>query len=968
MARKRQYKKRQDYRKGGRVRYQEGGGMARNMAYTREDMLRDQARREAMTPAQKEEFDNLSKANRKTQEDLLKAQQEALAQAQANQGQRGQAPNALKEAAGNFVKQNVLGTKAQAEQAANQGLSEYALERRGMNPDGGVKKTLEDQLASGEAIKVNPETGQTFSNTLSADGTSATTPATTGPYTDPTQTQTIIDQNKIPDPEKVDTDIAMGTTTFDSDAQADAGPDVVATTVDAPEGVDAATYQAETVADQPVEVDAATGTRPDPIADIQGNLTAGVKYATSDELKVKGAEAKDADFAVTSGYLVDEVEGEDTTVADSPDAEKQTREAITGEPAPDGVASAIEGSVGYEAAKRREVKGTAAQGAAADMIAETAGLPPEISAAIVDDPAQVEAQIASEDVTVQAAVAALPTEALVSSQMENLLGGLESGTIPAWAKPAVSAVNQGLARRGLSVSTVGRDSLFNAIIQSALPMAQSNATALQTRAAQNLSNQQQANLAEATQEQQLRLQNLANRQTAASQTAQMSQQMKVMQSQFRQDAVMTTAQQQQQVRLQNLANRQQAAVVNTENQQQMNMANLSNEQQTEMANLQVEAERAGADQNAENQRRMAEMQVAADFLAKNAGFKQQMELANLTNDQQMRLANLSAQNQASADNLNAAQQTELANLNKNLQTNLLQGRIASEMNVAQLNVDQQRAITNANTVANMDMAKFNAKQQVELANSKFMQTVVLTDLSNEQQAIMQNATAQASMDLANLSVRERVAVENSKNFLAMDMANLNNQQQANMLKAQQTQQRLLSDQSAKNAARQFNASSENQVNQFMTNLGTQVELQNSAQKNAMEQFNKSKKVEVGKFNAQLQMQKDQWNAANRQMVEQSNVAWRRQSNTINTAAQNQVNMQNAQNAFSLKSSELSMIWQEARDKASFAFQAGEKDKDRKINVLLQSMAQEANATLVDNSVTNKLKEALGIYAVDKILN
>ena len=46
--------------------------------------------------------------------------------------------------------------------------------------------------------------------------------------------------------------------------------------------------------------------------------------------KVKGAEAKDADFAVTSGYLVDEVEGEDTTVADTPDAEKQSREAITG--------------------------------------------------------------------------------------------------------------------------------------------------------------------------------------------------------------------------------------------------------------------------------------------------------------------------------------------------------------------------------------------------------------------------------------------------------------------------------------------------------------------------------------------------------------------------------------------------------------------------------------------------------------
>ena len=39
------------------------------------------------------------------------------------------------------------------------------------------------------------------------------------------------------------------------------------------------------------------------------------------------------------------------------------------------------------------------------------------------------------------------------------------------------------------------------------------------------------------------------------------------------------------------------------------------------------------------------------------------------------------------------------------------------------------------------------------------------------------------------------------------MTNLNNEQQANMLSAQQEQQRLLSNQSAENAAKQFNASS-----------------------------------------------------------------------------------------------------------------------------------------------------------------
>ena len=76
-----------------------------------------------------------------------------------------------------------------------------------------------------------------------------------------------------------------------------------------------------------------------------------------------------------------------------------------------------------------------------------------------------------------------------------------------------------MAQRGLNVSTVARDSLFNAIIQSALPIAQNNSQALQAREAQNLSNQQQANLTEAQQEQQLRMQNLANRQEAATETA-----------------------------------------------------------------------------------------------------------------------------------------------------------------------------------------------------------------------------------------------------------------------------------------------------------------------------------------------------------------------------------------------------------------------------------------------------------------
>ena len=736
-----------------------------------------------------------------------------------------------------------------------------------------------------------------------------------------------------------------------------------------PTTIDAATYDAVTV-DQTPEVKAALGELSEgakaKVVEIN-KLTDPATFASISQKIADDAKAEDINGVLSSGAFLTEggVRASDVNVSETPDAEAKTREAITGVPATDGQAAEIIGTVGYEAAKRRTVTGTAAKGAAASMIAEVGELPPEITAAIVEDPATMTAQVDENPVEVNAAIAALPTEALVSSQMESLLGGMEDGEVPMWARPAVDAINANMASRGLSVSTVGRDSLFNAIIQSALPMAQSNAQALQTRAAQNLGNLQQANLQEATQQQQLRLQNLANRQDAASQTAQMSQQMKTLQSQFNQQAVMTTAEQQQQTRTQNLQNRQQAAVLNTQNQQAINAQNLGNEQQMELANLEIANQTERENMTAENQERLAEMQVAADFLSKNAGFKQQMDLANLSNDQQMRLANLSALNQASSENLSAAQQTELANLNKTMQTNMLQANIAKDMGLAQLNVDQQTAIYNATTNANMDMANFNADQQRVLANSKFMQTVAITNMNAEQQSIMQNATAMASLDLATVDQRTKLAVTNAQNFLQMDMANLSNEQQASMMRSQQEQQRLLSNQSATNAAKQFNSASENQTNQFMAGLESQMNQFNTAQLNAATQFNTQSQNaanardanrtadvnkanasilnQVNQFNAQLDFNRQQWNSANEQAVLNSNVNWRRQSNMADTAAQNAVNQQNAQNAFNLSSSAQSFLWQELRDQADYDFRFAEGDANRKLQAMIAAAGTEGDA-------------------------
>ena len=94
--------------------------------------------------------------------------------------------------------------------------------------------------------------------------------------------------------------------------------------------------------------------------------------------------------------------------------------------------------------------------------------------------------------------------------MSSLLEGIEDGEIPAWARPAVSKVEELLAQRGLSASSVGRDNLFNAIIQSALPIAQSNAQAIQASVAQERETEARVAIQEAQFRQQTSLQNAQN--------------------------------------------------------------------------------------------------------------------------------------------------------------------------------------------------------------------------------------------------------------------------------------------------------------------------------------------------------------------------------------------------------------------------------------------------------------------------
>ena len=655
-------------------------------------------------------------------------------------------------------------------------------------------------------------------------------------------------------------------------------------------------------------------------------------------------------------------------VSPTKEAEAASREAITGTSQNSDAAKIIDDIGGYEAYKRSEVTGQAAKDAAVDFIAEVGKIQPNLARTIAEDPAKVTEQLDTQEPEVIAAVRELPENALVSTQMQTLMAGIETGEVPVWARPAFDLVNQNMTQRGLDASTVGRDALFNAIIQSALPIAQSNAQALQARASQNLSNEQQAEMARAQLDSTRRMNNLANRQTSESQTAQFAQNINVLQSQFSQERDTLSFQQQQQVRMANLQNTQRTAELNKQAENAFKAQNLANEQQVELAELEIKNQTQQQNMTAENQERLVNMQMAADFLSKNAAFDQQMKLANLSNDQQMELANLTAMNQADSESLSADQQTRLANLNARMQTNLTQGRIAESMGVALLSADQQRAVENASMNARMDLTKFSAEQQIELANSRFMQTVELTDFNARQQAVMQNATALASLDISAVDQRTKLEITLAQNFLQRDMANLSNEQQALILDTQVEQQRLLSSQAAENAARQFGATSDNQMTQFSESLAAQIEQFNSQQHNAMEQFNATEanrmeamnqanaidaakfnnqlNTQIAQFNEQYDLQRDQWNAANAQAIEQSNVQWRRQANTIDTAAVNAANQENAAKSFQISTADQNFIWQALRDEAAYLRQGYENNEQRKTTLYATAISNDIDTGAV----------------------
>jgi len=362
-------------------------------------------------------------------------------------------------------------------------------------------------------------------------------------------------------------------------------------------------------------------------------------------------------------------------------------------------------------------------------------------------------------------------------------------------------------------------------------------------------------------------------------------------------------------------------------------------------------------------------QTASQFTAATIGAAPTMTAAQGTVTAPMTAAQ---QSLASIDS-RATVQGQLENISQDIQTSLQQGtplpafaRGAAEAAKATM---QSRGL-GASTMLAEALAEGILKSSIPIAAA---------DADTYKQVIFQN--------LAN---NQQAAVINAQAYLQMDMANLSNQQQSNLQNLQARQQTLLTDNAARNAALQFNATSQNQVNQFYDTLSTNIQTQNAQRADSIAQFNLAeenkvtalnaknatavadanaqRETAISQYNKTLSDARERFNIENQRIIDQSNATWRRSINTANTQAVNAANEANAANLLNLSNFGMSALWQQWRDEASWVNTASQNDLNRNHNLAIAALERTTAFDLQNEAQKAALYGLLGQFGMEIFQN
>ena len=329
---------------------------------------------------------------------------------------------------------------------------------------------------------------------------------------------------------------------------------------------------------------------------------------------------------------------------------------------------------------------------------------------------------------IQAAEATPTKEATIQGQLEGLMQAFEGGNTPAWAAGALRNASAEMAARGLGASSMAGQAMVQAAMESALPIAQADASVIANFEAQNLSNRQQRAMLAAEQRAtfmgmefdqafQSRVMNASKVSDIANMNFTAEQQVALENSRIantvnlsnlnnKQAMVMAEASALANIDMSNLSNRQQAAVQNAQAFLQMDMANLTNRQQTDTFNAQQRIQSLFTDQAAVN--------AARQFNASSANQTDQF-FANLRNTtSQFNASQVNAQEQFNSGEANAMNKFTAEIMNQRDQFNA-QNRLI----IDQSNAQWRREVATADTVAVNRANELNANSILEMSNTAY---------------------------------------------------------------------------------------------------------------------------------------------------------------------------------------------------------------------------------------------------------
>lgn len=335
----------------------------------------------------------------------------------------------------------------------------------------------------------------------------------------------------------------------------------------------------------------------------------------------------------------------------------------------------------------------------------------------------------AEQVANSAATADPSKQATVQGQLEGLMQQFEGGNTPAWAAGAIRNANAVMAQRGITSSSIAGQAVLQAAMESALPIAQADASTYATFEMQNLSNRQQAAMLAAQQRAQFlqmdfdqnfqskvanaaKITEIANKNYDASvqialENANLAQSVDLANLSAKNAKILADAAAMTQIQTQNLSNAQQAALQNAQSFLQMDLANLDNEQQTALFKAQQIAASImsdGAAENATRQFNATSQNQTNQFMSQ---LQSQIEEFNVNQKNAMEQFNVGEANALAQFKTKNLTERQMFNANNRLVVDQANAAWRQQVSTNNNATQNEANRINAQNATNMTIAEYN---------------------------------------------------------------------------------------------------------------------------------------------------------------------------------------------------------------------------------------------------------------------